>query len=147
MPPALSISILIISSSLPGAVVILTINPYMSFLTDGTDAFYRAFATVYWSIHRKTESLDLICNPNRKVFTTEQTSILYATTLVSVHRSPAPLEPRLSSGEPDRRCSCVSETRRLKHVWTNRRSSDCSLVAWIFRISRHRRFHSHRPGC
>src|ERR1700720_1600670 len=40
-----------------------------------------------------------------------------------------------------------SITRRVKHAWDNRCSSNCSLVAWIFRISRNHRFHSHCPSC
>ena len=35
----------------------------------------------------------------------------------------------------------------IKHAWDNRRCLDCSLVAWIFRISCYERFGSHCPGC
>jgi hypothetical protein len=33
--------------------------------------------------------------------------------------------------------------RRKTHAWDNRRSFDCSLVVWIFRISRNHQFHPH----
>src|ERR1700726_4010321 len=40
-----------------------------------------------------------------------------------------------------------SEARRRKHAWINRSSSDCSVVARIFRISRNHQFHSHCFNC
>src|ERR1039457_7183123 len=39
-----------------------------------------------------------------------------------------------------------SESKEIKHVWDNRRGSDCSLVAWVFRISCNHWFHSHCPS-
>lgn len=40
-----------------------------------------------------------------------------------------------------------SVARRRKDAWDDRRGSDCSLVARVFRISHNHRVHSRGSGC
>jgi hypothetical protein len=47
----------------------------------------------------------------------------------------------------DLKDSRVQKQGDKKHAWDHRRSSYCSLVVGVFRISRNSRFHSHCPDC
>jgi hypothetical protein len=59
-------------------------------------------------------------NENVKVFAMAQTSAFHATKVRS---------------------------KEMTHACDDRRSSDCSLVAWIFGISRYHGFYSRCPNC
>jgi hypothetical protein len=73
----------------------------------------------------------------------EHTSTFYAIKVISVQCSPAHKEAPERFGRTRSRKFSRSEARRRKHAWINRGSSDCSLVARIFRIPRNHQFHSH----
>jgi hypothetical protein len=77
----------------------------------------------------------------------EHTSTFYAIKVISVQCSPAHKEAPERFGRTRSRKFSRSEARRRKHAWINRGSSDCSLVARIFRISRNHQFHSHCFNC
>jgi hypothetical protein len=73
----------------------------------------------------------------------EHTSTFCATKVIYVQCSPAHKEAPERFGRTRSRKFSRSEARRRKHAWINRGSSDCSLVARIFRIPRNHQFHSH----
>jgi hypothetical protein len=86
-------------------------------------------------------------NQNAKVFTTTQTPALFAINVASVQFSPAHEEASAQFGRMSAQILSRSESKEIKHAWNNRCGSDCSLVAWVFRIPCNRWFHSRGPSC
>ena len=99
----------------------------------------------YFHLHDKSAFPEIL-KLQREVFTTIQTLLFDPINVASARRLLTHVEVSTQFGNKVRRCS-RTQNEEIKNAWDNRSSSDRSLVAWIFRISRNRKFHSRRADC